>query len=583
MRSDLNDDELTTNEGPSSKDDVADKRRDGFQKIEKEGGYVMAMTALLLIPMMIFTAFATDVGAWYVKGQEIQRASDAAALAAVVWMPNETKAAEVALAVAARNGFVDNGPPDDLTDFDDPNAPLPQVKVTKLGSQRIRVDIRAEGDLYFGTVIDGFQNPRIERFAAAEYILPVPMGNPTSALGTGSDTAYGTPDNFFLNSNGNCRRRRDGDLISSTHSLHCSDQNGSNGEVNPMHDPNGHAFIIDVPADPTDPTGLTPAGNYEVQVRIACYKQTRPGMIMTLFGPDDTPLDDFDNEIPAELINQQQYDQQGCGSSGGAGTNDNGDWRTIAPLSEAGRHVLRALHPVAPANANNNIWEDQSYYSLRIVPLGAGDSSSWGCSRITNPVVSTMPLCPNISAREWMTVVTESDMLPSGAQSAELYLAEVPAVHVGKTLEITMFDAADGLDFVQVIDPHGNAVALNWQSVDVSDLAYGQSGGNDLDTFMTDRVAPVPNETCGTPWGTTEFCLRDPWPNHYSSQSGTNRQWMQDRTVRMEVDLAGYTCNTAAVPENCWWKVRYVDDNGSIGEVTTWSVRIVGDPVRLVE
>ena len=51
---------------------VADER-------DAERGYVVALTALLLVPMLVFTAFATDVGAWYVRAQEIQRAADAAA------------------------------------------------------------------------------------------------------------------------------------------------------------------------------------------------------------------------------------------------------------------------------------------------------------------------------------------------------------------------------------------------------------------------------------------------------------------------------------------------------------------------
>ncbi|MEZ5226562.1 MAG: pilus assembly protein TadG-related protein [Acidimicrobiales bacterium] len=49
---------------------------------EAQAGYVLATTALLLIPLMIFAALAVDVGGWYAQATQAQRAADAAALAA---------------------------------------------------------------------------------------------------------------------------------------------------------------------------------------------------------------------------------------------------------------------------------------------------------------------------------------------------------------------------------------------------------------------------------------------------------------------------------------------------------------------
>ena len=53
--------------------------------------------------------FAVDIGGWYSRGAQIQRAADAAALSGVVWMPDFPTAAAAALATAARNGFVPGG------------------------------------------------------------------------------------------------------------------------------------------------------------------------------------------------------------------------------------------------------------------------------------------------------------------------------------------------------------------------------------------------------------------------------------------------------------------------------------------
>jgi hypothetical protein len=86
-------------------------RREGWLQ-HPERGYTTAMTAFLLVPMMIFAGFAVDVGSWYTRALEIQRAADAAALAGVVWLPGDFPRAEIeARAVASRNGFtngVDN-------------------------------------------------------------------------------------------------------------------------------------------------------------------------------------------------------------------------------------------------------------------------------------------------------------------------------------------------------------------------------------------------------------------------------------------------------------------------------------------
>jgi len=62
-----------------------------------EDGFAVPTTVVLLIPLLLFAALATDIGSWFVEGQRVQRAADAGALAGVVWLPDEPKAAQVAL------------------------------------------------------------------------------------------------------------------------------------------------------------------------------------------------------------------------------------------------------------------------------------------------------------------------------------------------------------------------------------------------------------------------------------------------------------------------------------------------------
>ena len=59
-----------------------------------------------LVALLAFTALAVDLGWFYVMDQRTQRAADAAALAGVIELPDDTTAAvSTAKEVATTNGF----------------------------------------------------------------------------------------------------------------------------------------------------------------------------------------------------------------------------------------------------------------------------------------------------------------------------------------------------------------------------------------------------------------------------------------------------------------------------------------------
>lgn len=111
---------------------------------EQESGYVIAMTALLLVPMLVLAVFAVDVGSWYTDAVRVQRAADAAALAAVVYMPVQVDAHEKALEVAAQNGFI--------SDVDELGNPVAGGNSTLRffgDGNNVRIEIDVKGELYF--------------------------------------------------------------------------------------------------------------------------------------------------------------------------------------------------------------------------------------------------------------------------------------------------------------------------------------------------------------------------------------------------------------------------------------------------
>ncbi len=511
----------------------------------EQDGYVLAMTALLLIPMMVFAALAVDVGGWYVRSSEAQRAADAASLAGVVFMPNETKATTAALDTAAANGFVDQPGcptmPCTTTSF-------PQVVVTKLGSQAIRVDIMVSGDTYFGSVVSP-DDLTIQRFASAEYTLGVPMGNPTSAIGMGTEAGSGVASNFWLRAMNDCESRQTGDFIGAGGGCPYNPTN------NPNHKPEGHTFIVDVPVD----------GNYELQARLTCAEfggqQANAPMRFKLFDADDTLLNDADNVQTVPLVdmtvNRPSTAICPANGSGWSIASDPAPWVKLSDLTAAGRYVMQADNAGTAANV-------RSLYSLRIVP--ASTSGPWTCSRI-GPGGSAA--CPNIFARDYLTAYTHANMFPSGVIGlARLYLAEIDDVHAGKTMRVELFDPADGIDSVRIIDPHGNYAPFSWYFIDCD--VYGYKCGSRTEVFKENNPH---SDTCMA-GAVLVSCLKENPPT-----------WdFQDRTVMIEIPLTGYTCATpAAQPKNCWWQVEYEDNTSNANETTTWGVSLTGDPIRLTE
>ena len=72
----------------------------------RDGGYVLAKFALLLVPLLLMTGLSVDVGYWYNRASDIQKAADAAALAGVVWMPGDPASARAAaVATLHKNGI----------------------------------------------------------------------------------------------------------------------------------------------------------------------------------------------------------------------------------------------------------------------------------------------------------------------------------------------------------------------------------------------------------------------------------------------------------------------------------------------
>ena len=128
--------------------------------------------------------------------------------------------------------------------------------------------------------------------------------------------------------------------------------------------------------------------------------------------------------------------------------------------------------------------------------------------------------------------------------SAQFNLAEVPQVHAGKDLVIELWDADSGNNGVRIELPDGTLPQCSAVATDGRDsgglIACDINFNNDL-----------------SPTGGGSF---------------------DDDHLQIRISIpTDYTCAA-----NCWWTID-VSYPGGANDTTTWSARIEGNPVKLVE
>ena len=143
------------------------------------------------------------------------------------------------------------------------------------------------------------------------------------------------------------------------------------------------------------------------------------------------------------------------------------------------------------------------------------------------------------------------------AVSSEFYLAQIASQYAGKTVEISLWDPGDTSPLsasLEILRPTSGG----WTP---TTLNYTAAQGT------TNSGAAACNALTGTGVSSIQ--------TNVGNTTGTfNGCWL---TIRVTVP-AGYVAD-----QNGWWKIRYtMNGNGTSNDVTTWTVRILGNPVHLV-
>ena len=140
--------------------------------------------------------------------------------------------------------------------------------------------------------------------------------------------------------------------------------------------------------------------------------------------------------------------------------------------------------------------------------------------------------------------------------TATFYLAEVAPVHAGKTMQLTLFDAGEGAQSIEVLDPNGAPATFSWR---------------------TPCSPPTPPTGGCSGSGLTSLNVSGTGTQPYTGLQSNSKY--NDR--RMILDIALPANYTTVYGTKIWWQIRYTVGTTPTDR-TTWSVSIVGDPVHLV-
>lgn len=553
----------------------------------QERGIAMVWMALTLLVMVLFAGFAVDLSNWYLRGDRIQRAADAGALAGAAFMPSDLPGAKAEInSVLQKNGYTSGG-----------TANTTIITTQEHNPNQVRVKISTDVPSFFLGLI-GMDKIRMTREAVGEYVAPVPMGSPENRLGNDPEISY-NPQIWSM-VGGPKSNKEWGDRYQAK--VCKTGNSGCTGTTNDEYAQNGYLYAIEVKNPPAGKdlkiqildarfvnTGSTCGDNTMTSAQLNDLKATNPvqysdaptrfasgvtpwcvgdidhegadvNTSFTVRSPDSTDYNDVDNPIvnnascspqtfapydPAsgtELYNALKSGPQSLvdGAAPWTLAETFHRWATVCTIPAAqvtsGKYILQvrtnataAAPTVYGASVNTG---GHNRYSMR-AGFGATGLTAVDGTNVT------------ISARGRLPLFTNAN-----AASASFYLARVLPTDAGRTLRVSLYDMGDvssGSGSLQIVPPTDSGAAV------FSGCGFTLDGGSPVATPSTCKVTNV------------------------SSANG-----YQGKVLSIDVPIpSNYTC-TSASATGCWIKVK-ADFTGGVNDVTTWSAAILGNPIRIVE
>ncbi len=531
-------------------------------ELHGDQGWVLAVTALMIIPLLAFTSFSVDLGAWYSQARKLQRAADSASLAAAPLLPDTGKAKQAAIQSLIKNGICTSASTVTIPASCTPATNMAVVTQPQLGSTtKYEVDVQdTKATQYFSKLFKP-SGVDIMRRGTAERIKPVPMGSPRNYLGT--HTMFGTePENIHLAISDYCTGMERGDRIASRAdndgagaTRSCVPGNPAYVRANPEYSPDGYFYAVEFAAPIT--------GNYKVQFRFGCSSSS------DWYGTQRIRFRDKNSNDPlvATVLNTVDLTNAtpGCSTDGTAG-----NWIDLATVTNptAGAVYYIQVNPLVPPGTPPGTGitaGGHMHFALRA-------SQPAGFTRCTADASAATPANPSSAACPKVFALRHMGIRANITGSPTFFLASVGAEHAGKVMTVELFDPAEGANTIELIPPVGTVAQTVEAEIGCKDATYRSESGS----CTTGETAPAGGYG---PWNLSVVDVSGTGAKAFANLSQDGKY--SDRHLRLKFTLP---LNYAALYGSLtWWKIRYTVGVGGVSsDRTTWTVAIKGDPVRLV-
>ena len=380
--------------------------------------------------------------------------------------------------------------------------------------------------LFFMSVL-GFRNQTITRDATAQYVRPVPLGSPDNCFGGGPGATGCSEDkDFWAAVNGPYSVVESGD----PYSTQCVNAGNPYTDGNYQCDGNnalykrrgsytGYYYAVEV--FPTTASLTVEIYDGPLSDAIDSGVPSHPiETTFTLYPPDDTPLVPDDHR-PGDEICSVTSDMLAVGA-----------WSQMCSTIPNPTEGLYLVH-VEATNSSIGI----NGFAIKATSSGGETPRVYG--------VNDMSI--------WSIDLTED---------SKLDLAEIGPEHAGKKLEIQLYDPGDvrsgsnSNSTYGVLNPHGDTPTCSW-TVWNHDFTVEQTtlNGSGACSWIASKGVGLDTKKS------------DP-------RGIYNAFW-----IRAVIDLPDDPddmCNA----DDCWWKMNLNLEKPS--DRTTWTARVIGNPVRLL-
>lgn len=543
-------------------------------------GQVLVIFAGALVTLLSISAVVIDVSWYWANTLRVQRAADAAALAGVVDLPGNIPGAKTAAVTAAeQNGYTNGAGGVTVTPTQDAS-----------NDRQLDVTVTAPVGTFFMRLV-GINSITATRASKALYVLPVPMGSPLNYLGVG---CFKFPSG--KGSNGACATAGNSNGPSGISDATVSNPGGVTGLTAPSPQLNSQGFFDAAitkggdsgNGDAYDPTGdsgrgganptydpagvyyevLIPPGDSSGSVYVfdpgycSVDSSGNNGVGDHWIGASGTPVSTYYNlwntngnvyatsqfslvTASGSLFENQKGSDTGLGGPGGLPACDahHDKWWQMATGLASGLYYLQVTttqvdttknggqDPIVGSTINRNT-NAENMYSLEVTAAGGVTPQVFGAGRMVA-----------------YNNVTGGDQ--------KFYLAQIPKIDAGKTLEIDLFDVGDvsGQAILYVESPDGNKYTNATFNYKADSMCASSCSGT--------GVSSITATTSGGshPYNDSWLTILIPLPSTYGS--------------------VGLTPTGETQPG--WWKIDYQIAAGvQSNDTTTWRVGIRGNPVHLI-